>query len=122
MDDEEVGKPVKQHPLPSMDRFLKRGSLVLDLLARRVSIGERVINIPPTSFDYLLVLARHAPQVVEYQTLVAEAQGYQVEFARGAGNGQSGISTISAWRLSQMLHNPTYLFNVRGIGYRLIAD
>jgi DNA-binding response OmpR family regulator len=121
MDGEEVGKPVKQHPLPSMDRFLKRGALVLDLLARRVSIGERVINLPPTSFDYLLVLARHAPQVVEYQTLVAEAQGYQA--------GSREAQEMVKWHIHHIrlaiepdLRNPTYLFNVRGIGYRLLGD
>jgi two-component system response regulator MtrA len=121
MDGEEVGKPVKQHPLPSKDRFLKRGALVLDLLARRVSIDERVINLPPTSFDYLLVLARHAPQVVEYQTLVSEAQGYQT--------GSREAQEMVKWHIHHIrlaiepdLRNPTYLFNVRGIGYRLLGD
>ena len=61
------------------DRFLKRGALVLDLHKRRLLIDEQAINIPPTSFDYLLVLARHAPEVVDYQTLVAEAQGFQAD-------------------------------------------
>ena len=59
----------------STDRFLKRGDLTLDLLARRVTVKESPVEIPPTSFDYLLVLARHAPNVVTYQTMVAEAQG-----------------------------------------------
>jgi DNA-binding response OmpR family regulator len=53
---------------------------VLDLHSRRVTINEESLNLPPTSFDYLLVLARHTPNVVDYQTLVAEAQGYQADF------------------------------------------
>jgi DNA-binding response OmpR family regulator len=62
---------------PDSDRFLRRGSISLDLHARRAMIYDRVVSLAPTSFDYLLVLARHSPNVVNYQTLVAEAQGYE---------------------------------------------
>ncbi len=103
------------------DRFLKRGALVLDLHARRLIINEQAINVPPTSFDYLLVLARHSPNVVSYQTLVAEAQGYQAD-AREA-------QELTKWHIHQLrqtieqdAHNPSYLINVRGAGYRLVAD
>ena len=63
----------------SDDRFLKRGMLTLDMHTRRVTMNERIINLPPTSFDYLLALARHAPNIVDYQTLVSEAQGYETD-------------------------------------------
>jgi len=103
------------------DRFLKRGVLVLDLHARRLIINEQAINIPPTSFDYLLVLARHSPNVVNYQTLVAEAQGYQAD-AREA-------QELTKWHIHQLrqaieqdAHAPSFLINVRGTGYRLVAD
>jgi DNA-binding response OmpR family regulator len=116
---EETAAPVPTPP--AADRFLKRGALVLDLHARRLLIEERVINLPPTSFDYLLVLARHSPEVVDYQTLVAEAQGYHAD-AREA-------QELTKWHIHHIrqaiepdVHNPTYLFNVRGTGYRLLAD
>jgi DNA-binding response OmpR family regulator len=103
------------------DRFLKRGMLMLDLHARRLVIDENIINLPPTSFDYLLVLARHSPDVVDYQTLVAEAQGYQAE-ARES-------QELTKWHVHHIrqaiepdIHHPTLLINVRGIGYRLVAD
>jgi DNA-binding response OmpR family regulator len=103
------------------DRFLKRGALVFDLHKRRLNIQEQVINIPPTSFDYLLVLARHSPNVVNYQTLVAEAQGYQAD-AREA-------QELTKWHIHQLRqaiendsHAPSFLINVRGTGYRLVAD
>ena len=103
------------------DRFLKLGVLVLDLHARRLIINEQAINIPPTSFDYLLVLARHSPNVVNYQTLVAEAQGYQAD-AREA-------QELTKWHIHQLrqaieqdAHAPSFLINVRGTGYRLVAD
>jgi two-component system alkaline phosphatase synthesis response regulator PhoP len=103
------------------DRFLKRGQLVLDLHKRCLIINEKTVNLPPTSFDYLVVLARHAPNVVNYQTLVAEAQGYQAD-GREA-------QELTKWHIHQLrqaiekeTHNPAYLINVRGTGYRLVAD
>lgn len=116
------GKPGGTQPLsPIKDRFIKRGALVLDLHTKRLIINEQVIPLPPTSFDYLLVLARHTPDVVNYQTLVAEAQGYQAD-AREA-------QELTKWHIHQLrqaieqdAHNPSYLINVRGTGYRLLAD
>ena len=103
------------------ERFLKRGALVLDLLARRVLLDEVPLNTPPTSFDYLLVLARHAPNVVDYQTLVAEAQGYQTD--------PREAQELAKWHIHQLrqliekdAHKPEFLLNVRGNGYRLVVD
>jgi DNA-binding response OmpR family regulator len=105
----------------SPDRFLKRGSLVLDLHTRRVTVNERVEDLPPTSFDYLLVLARHSPNVVDYQTLVAEAQGYQAEFREA--------QELTKWHVHHIrqaiepdARKPNHVINVRGTGYRLVAD
>ena len=103
------------------ERFVSRGTLKLDLHTRRVTIGKRVISLPPTAFDYLLVLARHAPNVVDYQTLVSEAQGYQAE-AREA-------QELVKWHIHHIRQaiepdpqNPVFIINVRGSGYRLVAD
>lgn len=98
------------------DRFLKRGSLVLDLHKRRLIIHEQAINIPPTSFNYLLVLARHSPEVVTYQTLVAESQGYQTDVREA--------QELTKWHIHQLRQaiGEDILINVRGTGYRLVAD
>ena len=109
------------HNAPNTDRFIKRGALVLDLHKRHLLISEQIINVPPTSFDYLVVLARHAPNVVNYQTLVAEAQGYQADSRES--------QELTKWHIHQLrqaiekeTHNPSFLINVRGKGYRLVAD
>lgn len=104
----------------SNDRFLKRGMFTLDLHTRRVTMNDRVINLSPTSFDYLLVLARHTPSVVDYQTLVSEAQGYETD--------PHEAQELTKWHIHHIrqalepdVHNPTYVINVRGIGYRFVA-
>ena len=112
-------------PLPfarvGSDRFLKRGTLVLDLHKRCLLINEQTVNVPHTSFDYLLVLARHSPDVVSYQTIVAEAQGYQADIREAQG--------LTKWHIHQLrqaieknVHTPSFLINVRGTGYRLVMD
>lgn len=121
---EEINKPPTQALTPSSrekERFLKRGGFVLDLHARRVLLNEETLNIPPTSFDYLLVLVRHAPDVVDFQTLVAEAQGYQTDMREA--------QELTKWHIHQLrqaieqnARNPVYLINVRGTGYRFVTD
>lgn len=107
--------------IPTNERFMKQGSLVLDLHTRRVSIKNETISLPPTSFDYLLVLARHAPNVVDFQTLVAEAQGVQAEMREA--------QELTKWHIHQLRQaiendprNPNRLITIRGTGYRLVAD
>jgi two-component system, OmpR family, response regulator RegX3 len=112
--------PSLQPVAVSDDRFLRRGMLTLDMLTRRVTMNDRVVNLPPTSFDYLLVLARHTPNVVDYQTLVSEAQGYETD--------PHEAQELTKWHIHHIrqvlepdARNPIYVINVRGMGYRLVA-
>ena len=103
----------------SDDRFVKRGGLTLDLHTHRVTMNERIINLPPTSFDYLLVLARHAPNVVDYQTLVSEAQGYTTDTREAQELTKWHIHHIRQ-ALEPDARNPIHVINARGTGYRLV--
>lgn len=114
-------EPAAQQTYISDDRFLKRGILTLDMLTRRVTMNDRVVNLPPTSFDYLLVLARHTPNVVDYQTLVSEAQGYETD--------PHEAQELTKWHIHHIrqviepdARNPIYVINVRGTGYRLVIS
>lgn len=105
----------------SDDRFLKLGRLTLDLLTRRISMNERAVSLPTASFDYLVVLARHAPQVVDYQTLVLEAQGYEADTREA--------QELSRWHVHQIrqviepdTRKPVYVITIRGTGYRLVMS
>lgn len=107
--------------LASDDRFLKRGGLILDLHTRRVTMNGRALSLSPTAFDYLLVLARHAPNVVDYQTLVSEAQGYETD--------PHEAQELTKWHIHHIrqvlepdMRDPIYVINVRGTGYRFVMD
>ena len=118
----EKKEPGAAEPAAETDeRYLKRGKLSLDLHTRRVIVKDRVVNIPPTAFDYLLALARHAPNIVDYKTLVAEAQGYEADMREA--------QELTKWHIHHIrevleadVRNPEYVINVRGKGYRLVMD
>lgn len=108
-------------PETTIERFVSRGTVTLDLHTRRVTVGDHVVNLPPTAFEYLLVLVRHAPNVVDYQTLVTEAQGYQTDMRES--------QDLAKWHIHQIrqaiepdAQNPKFIINVRGSGYRFVTD
>jgi len=108
-------------PDSNTKRYIKHGLLILDLHTRRVTVKDETVNLPPTSFDYLVVLARHAPNVVDFQTLVAEAQGAQAEMREA--------QELTKWHIHQLRQaiennprNPSRVITVRGTGYRLVTD
>jgi two-component system response regulator MtrA len=116
---QDAAQPTPQQAPASDDRFVRRGQLTLDLHTRRVTMNERVINLPPTSFDYLLVLARHAPNIVSFQTLVSEAQGYETDTREAQELTKWHIHHIRQ-ALESDSRKPLYVINVRGTGYRLV--
>lgn len=117
-------EPARQKTGPLVEpsnRFIRRGTLILDMHTHRVMVNERNVNLAPTSFDYLLVLARHSPQTVDYQTLVTEAQGFETD-AREA-------QELSKWHIHNIrqaietdARNSIHVVNIRGSGYRLVTD
>jgi DNA-binding response OmpR family regulator len=93
----------------------------LDLQARRATFGDNILNIPPTTFDYLRVLTKYSPEIVDHQKLVTEAQDYQVS--------PSEARELAKWHIHVLRNalkddpqSPRYLITVRGVGYRLIFD
>jgi len=102
-------------------RFLKIGRLVLDLHTQRATFGERALALPPAAFDYLTVLARHSPEVVDVKTLVEESQGYIIDAGEARELAKWHIHTIRQ-ALEDDQHNPRYVITIRGAGYRLVAD
>ena len=118
-DGEENVDSATQQVSASNDRFVRLGALTLDLYIRRVTMDDRAVDIPPASFDYLLALVRHSPNVVDYQTLVSEAQGYETDTREA--------QELTKWHIHHIRQaiepdsrKPIHVINVRGTGYRLV--
>lgn len=107
--------------IPPEERFLRKSRLILDLHTRGVTLGERVINLTPTSFDYLVALVRSSPDVIPYQALVQEAQGYEVDRREAIELNKWHIHVLRE-ALELDPQQPQLVQNVRGLGYRLVLE
>jgi DNA-binding response OmpR family regulator len=101
-------------------RYLKYGSLVLDLQTRNVQVVNKTIPFSSTTFEYLVTLVRHAPNVVDHQTLVRESQGYDLSRVEAID--------ICRWQIHELRkglevdpQKPVCIITERGVGYRLVS-
>ncbi len=108
--------------MPSTDpkRILKSGRLTLDLHTRDVILGDQVIRLPPSTFDYLVTLVRYSPNPVPYETLVMESQGYKVNRAEAREMARWQIHELRK-ALETDSERPDIIVTVRNVGYRLVV-
>jgi DNA-binding response OmpR family regulator len=102
-------------------RYLKCGPLVLDRHTHSVQYNDSNTTLPPSTFDYLVTLARHSPHPVTYEKLVQESQGYE-HLSRAEAR------EISRWQMHEIRRllesdprHPQLIITVRDLGYRLVA-
>jgi DNA-binding response OmpR family regulator len=101
-------------------RYIKCGNLILDRHTHSVQIAEGNISLPPSTFEYLVTLARHSPHPVTYEKMVLESQGYQ-HLSR------SEAREIARWQMHELRkslepdpRHPRFIITVRDVGYRLV--
>ena len=114
-----ISTPITRPADPS--RFLKCGSLILDQHTHCVQFGDNSTSLPPSTFDYLVTLVRHAPQPVTYEKLVQESQGYH-HLSRAEAR------DITRWQMHEIRkllepdpRHPQLIITVRDVGYRLVV-
>ena len=92
------------------------GELSIDYGRRRVRLAGRELDLTPTEFDVLHVLAINAGRVVTYETLLDKVWS-------GRAHANSNLVRIFIRNLRNKLgdsaSNPAWVFNLRGVGYRL---
>ena len=110
-----VRAALRRHEAPEP---LVLGALAIDFHRRRVTVGGEAVALTATEYDLLHVLALNAGRVMAYDTLV-----------RRVWNGHNGadanlvrifVRTLRR-KLGEDAANPTWIFNERGVGYRMAA-
>jgi two-component system OmpR family response regulator len=99
------------------ETVLRCDDLEMDLLARRVRRGERVIELQPREFRLLEFLLRHADQVVTRTMLLEGVWDYH--FDPGTNVIDVHVSRLRR-KLDEGFEKPL-LHTVRGAGYMLAA-
>ena len=92
--------------------------LTIDPAARRVSRGDRPIELTKTEFDLLELLATNAEIVVERDTILERIWG--IDFATSSNSLDVYIGYL--WRKMEQDGEPRLVQTVRGVGYVLRAE
>ena len=92
------------------------GALVIHYGERRVSVDGEEVTLTATEFELLRALSLNAGRVVTYEALQR-----QVWAKRGDGDPELVRAFMLKLRrkLGDDAKRPTYLFNLRGVGYRM---
>ena len=91
------------------------GEVTIDLERRQVAVGERTVELTPTEFDLLVVLARHPGRVFTRLELLDRVQGYAFE-----GYERTVDAHVKNLRkkIEPVPRQPRYLLTVFGVGYK----
>ena len=92
------------------------GELSIDHDRRRVSLAGRPVTLTPTEYELLRVLAQGAGRVLTHEALLR-----QVWTGRGTGNPNVVRAYVKRLRksLGDDAARPAWIFNERGVGYRM---
>ena len=92
------------------------GDLAIDYDLRRVTVAGREVGLTATEYELLRVLSLNAGRVTTSETLLNRVWA-------GRGNGDTKVVRAFVKQLRQKLGDdaasPVWIFNVRGVGYRM---
>jgi two-component system alkaline phosphatase synthesis response regulator PhoP len=85
--------------------------LRIDIAARRVWVGENLIDLTSVEFDLLLVLAQHQSMVLSREQLLEKIWGYDYF-------GDTRVVDVHIGHIRQKLGDESLIETIRGVGYR----
>ena len=94
------------------------GDLAIDYDRRRVSVAGRPVTLTPTEYELLRVLAQGAGRVLTHEDLLRQVWA-------GRGHGKANPKIVRAYvkrlrhRLGDDAARPAWIFNERGVSYRM---
>jgi len=95
------------------------GEITIDRERRLVMVGDKAVDLTPTEFDLLVVLARHPGRVFTRLELLDRVQGYAFE-------GYERTVDAHIKNLRQKIEpdpkTPRYVLTVYGVGYRFAEE
>lgn len=108
---------LRRVPLAKRTLMAGGGELQIDQEKREVQVRGEVIDLTPTEYQLLLILAEHAGKVVEHEQLLRSVWGQ--EFTK-----DNEYLKVYIWHLRRKLEwqprDPKILLTEWGVGYRLV--
>ena len=90
--------------------------LAIDYEKRRVTVGGRPVRLTVTEYELLRVLSVNAGRVMTYESLLSQIWGEREDTEPV----RTYVKKLRG-KLGDVPARPTYIFNERGVGYRLAA-
>lgn len=91
--------------------ILNFAHLRIDVAARRVWVGESLIDLTSVEFDLLLALAQHQSMVLSREQLLEKVWGYDYF-------GDTRVVDVHIGHIRQKLGDESMIETIRGVGYR----
>jgi DNA-binding response OmpR family regulator len=112
-----IKKIIDRSMLKRKNEILSIGNMSINPSMREVIIDGSKIDLTPTEFNILHLVAKNEGKVLSWESIFDEIWGYK------EWEGGKEIVKINIYRLRQKIESdpsdPKYLLTVRGIGYRI---
>ena len=109
---------LNQQSLDEQRRFLKHGTLTVDLLQHVITLDGDLLDLTPTEFDLLAYLIKQAPRIVSSKELIQKVQGYESEQWEAKETVRSHIYHIRQ-KIKKIAGPIDVIRTVRGVGYTI---
>ncbi len=103
----------------TVEPVVSTGGLKVDMARRVVSVEGHEVQLTPTEYDLLRVLARHAGRVLTHRQLLREVWG--VDYQQESHLVRVNISNLRR-KIEPDPARPRYIVTESGVGYRLRMD
>ncbi len=104
--------------IPNSGTIIRAGPFLVDRVRHIVLLGDSQLDLTPSEFDMLALLAERAPGVISSQDLLRRVLNYDAP--------DKEAKDIIRWHMHHLRRkieadpdNPQFLKNVRGVGYKL---
>jgi len=115
-----VGALARRSSSAKPRNLISVGDLTIDVERHVVTIADTPVDLTPTEFRILCVLAKNVGQVVSPKALLREAQDYDCEDREAQDIVKVHIRHLRH-KIEPDPEAPIYIVNVRGFGYRMEA-
>jgi two-component system alkaline phosphatase synthesis response regulator PhoP len=109
-------EPSAAAPAACADEPIRVGELMVDPANYTATLAGRTLDLTPTEFELLVVLARNAGQALSHRELVQAIRGYEAEVWEA-----KEIARYHVHGLRTKLGESEYVKTVWGVGYRLVV-
>jgi len=83
----------------------------IDMGSRQVWVDDELVELTPTEFDLLKILAEHRGLVLSREQLLQQVWGYDFY-------GEERVVDVHIGHIRQKLGDGRFIITVRGVGYR----